>query len=40
MQRGVETLDTYLKLLLQVLELIYIDSFLFATKKLWCSYQM
>lgn len=32
MQR-VETLDTYLKLLLQVLELRYIASLLFATRK-------
>lgn len=33
MQRGVETLDTYLKLLLQVLELRYIASLLFATRE-------
>lgn len=33
MQRGVETLDTYLKLLLQVLELRYIASLLFAIRK-------
>lgn len=33
MQRGVETLDTYLKLLLQVLELRYIASLLFAIKR-------
>lgn len=33
MQRGVETLDTYLKLLLQVLELRYITSLLFATRE-------
>lgn len=32
MQRGVETLDTYLKLLLQVLELRYIASLLFAIR--------
>lgn len=39
MQRGVETLDTYLKLLLQVLELRYIASLRFATRKLWYSHQ-
>lgn len=33
MQRGFETLDTYLKLLLQVLELRYIASLLFAIRK-------
>lgn len=39
MQRGVETLDTYLKLLLQVLELRYIASLRFTTRKLWHSHQ-
>lgn len=33
MQRGIETLYTYLKLILQVLELRYIASLLFATRK-------
>lgn len=40
MQRGVETLDTYLKLLLQVLELRYIVSPPVCNQELWYSHQM